>query len=272
VFSEGSVVNSKEDHVKIRCIIVDDEPPAVDELAYILSRIEDVEVVASSNSASQAIKEIRTKRPDLVFLDIHMPVKSGFHVARMVSSFDRPPLIIFATAFDQYALRAFDANAIDYVLKPFSENRIRKSIERAKELISSKGKPVTIQELDRLIESIGGTEKSVVRISVENKGRILLLDPEDIFFCRSEEKKIFISTQNNHFVCHSVSTLNELETILLPYPFFRTHRAYLVNLSYIKEVIPWFNGRYLMNMSDEKSTEIPVSRNRAGNFKKKLGI
>jgi two-component system LytT family response regulator/two-component system response regulator LytT len=183
--------------MKIRCIIVDDEPPAVDELAYILSKIEDVEVVASSNSASKAIKEIRTKKPDLVFLDIHMPVKSGFHVARMVSSFDRPPMIIFATAFDQYAVRAFDANAIDYVLKPFSENRIRKSIERAKKLISSNGKTVTIRELDRLIENIGGTEKSVVRISVENKGRILLLDPESIFFCKSEEKKVIISTQNN---------------------------------------------------------------------------
>ena len=272
VFSVGSVINAKEDCVKIRCIIVDDEPPAVDELAYILSRIEDVEVVASSNSASKAIEEIRAKKPDLVFLDIHMPAKSGFHVARMVSSFDRPPLIIFATAFDQYAVRAFDANAIDYVLKPFSENRIRKSIERAKELISSKGKTVTIRELDRLIESIGGTEKSIVRVSVENKGRILLLDPGNIFFCRSEEKQIFISTQNNRFVCHSVSSLNELETILLPYPFFRTHRAYLVNLSYIREVIPWFDGRYLVNMSDDKSTEIPVSRSRAKNFKKRLGL
>ena len=258
--------------MKIRCIIVDDEPPAVDELAYILSKIEDVEVVASSNSASKAIKEIRTKKPDLVFLDIHMPVQSGFHVARMVSSFDRPPMIIFATAFDQYAVRAFDANAIDYVLKPFSENRIKKSIERAKKLISSKGKTVTIRELDRLIESIGGTEKSVVRISVENKGRILLLDPDSIFFCKSAEKRICINTQNNQFVCHSVSSLNELEKILRNHPFFRTHRAYLVNLSYIKEVIPWFNGRYLVNMSDEKSTEIPVSRSRARNFKKKLGI
>ena len=179
--------------MKIRCIIVDDEPPAVDELAYILSKIEDVEVIASSNSASKAIKEIRTKKPDLVFLDIHMPVKSGFHVARMVSSFDRPPLIIFATAFDQYAVRAFDANAIDYVLKPFSEDRIRKSIERAKEVISSKDKAVTIRELDRLMESIDKTRNSVVRISVENKGRILLLDPDNIFFCKSEEKKIIIS-------------------------------------------------------------------------------
>ena len=258
--------------MKIRCIIVDDEPPAVDELAYILSRIEDVEVIASSNSASKAIKEIRAKKPDLVFLDIHMPIKSGFHVARMVSSFDRPPLIIFATAFDQYAVRAFDANAIDYVLKPFSEDRIRKSIERAKEVISSKGKAVTIRELDRLMESIGKTRNSFVRISVENKGRILLLDPDSIFFCKSEEKKIFINTQNNQFACHSVSSLNELEKILIKHPFFRTHRAYIVNLSYVKEVIPWFNGRYLLNMSDKKSTEIPISRSRAGNFKKKLGI
>jgi len=258
--------------MKIRCIIVDDEPPAVDELTYILSRIEDVEVVASSNSASKAIKEIRTKKPDLVFLDIHMPAQNGFHVARMVSSFDRPPLIIFATAFHQYAVRAFDANAIDYVLKPFSEDRIRKSIERAKEVISSNGKAVTIREIDRLMESIDKTRNSVVRISVENKGRILLLDPDSIFFCKSEEKKIIISTQNDQFNCHGVSTLNELETVLMSYPFFRTHRAHLVNLSYIREVIPWFNGRYILNMSDDKSTEIPVSRKRARNFKKKLGI
>lgn len=141
-----------------------------------------------------------------------------------------------------------------------------------KEVISSKGKAVTIRELDRLMESIGKAKNSVVRISVENKGRILLVDPDSIFFCKSEEKKIFINTQNNQFVCHSVSSLNELEKILINYPFFRTNRAYIVNLSYVKEVIPWFNGRYLLNMSDEKSTEIPVSRSRAGNFKKKLGI
>ena len=258
--------------MKIRCIIVDDEQPALDELAYILSKIEDVEVLASSNSASKALKEIRTKKPDLVFLDIHMPVQNGFYVARMVATFDKPPVIIFATAFDQYAARAFDENAIDYVLKPFSEDRIRKSIERAKEVISSKGKAVTIRKLDRLIEGMGKTRNSVVRISVENKGRILLLDPDSIFFCKSEEKKIFISTQNDQFNCHSVSSLNELENILINHPFFRTHRAYIVNLSYVKEVIPWFNGRYLLNMSDEKSTEIPVSRKRARNFKKKLGI
>lgn len=258
--------------MKIRCIIVDDEQPALDELAYILSKIEDVEVVASSSSASKALKEIRTKKPDLVFLDIRMPVQNGFHVAQKVSTFDKPPVIIFATAFDRYAVRAFDENAIDYVLKPFSEDRIRKSIERAKDVISSKGKAVTIRELDTLMESVSKTRKSVVRISVENKGRILLLDPDNIFFCKSEEKKIFINTQNNQFVCHSVSSLNELEKILINHPFFRTHRAYIVNLSYVKEVIPWFNGRYLLNMSDEKSTEIPVSRKRARNFKKKLGI
>ncbi|MDY6790631.1 MAG: LytTR family DNA-binding domain-containing protein [Thermodesulfobacteriota bacterium] len=258
--------------MKIRCIIVDDEPPAVDELTYILSKIEDVEVVASSNSALKAINVIREKKPDLVFLDIHMPVKNGFHVARMISSFDRPPLIIFATAFDQYAVRAFEANAIDYVLKPFSENRIRKTIARAKGLLSSNSKTITITELDRLIENIGEADKRVVRISVENKGRILLLDPEKIFFCRSKAKKLVIYTQNNQFVCHSVSTLGKLETMLLPYHFFRSHRAYLVNLSRIREVIPWFNGRYLVHMSDEKSTEIPVSRSRARNFKNKLGI
>ena len=258
--------------MKIRCIIIDDEQPALDELAYILSKIEDVEVVASSSSASKAIKEIRKKKPDVIFLDIQMPVQSGFLVAREVGAFEKPPVIIFATAFDQYAVRAFDENAIDYVLKPFSEDRIRKSIQRAKEVILSKGKAVTIREIDRLMESIDKTRNSVVRISVENKGRILLLDPDSIFFCKSEEKKIIISTQNDQFNCHSVFTLNELETILMPYPFFRTHRAYLVNLSYVKEVVPWFNGRYLLNMSDEKSTEIPVSRKRARNFKKKLGI
>jgi two-component system LytT family response regulator/two-component system response regulator LytT len=258
--------------MNIRCIIVDDEQPALDELAFILSKIEDVEVVASSSSASKALKEIRTKKPDLVFLDIRMPVQNGFHVARRVATFDKPPVIIFATAFDRYAVRAFDENAIDYVLKPFSEDRIRKSIERAKEVISSKGKAVTIRELDLLMESIGKTRNSVVRISVENKGRILLLDPDSIFFCKSEKKKILINTQNNQFVCHSISSLNELEKILINHPFFRTHRAYIVNLSYVKEVIPWFNGRYLLNMSDKKSTEIPISRSRAGNFKKKLGI
>lgn len=131
---------------------------------------------------------------------------------------------------------------------------------------------MTPGELDRLIEGIGEAGKNVVRVPVENKGRILLLDPYDVVFCKAEKRKIAINTRNNRFTCYGVLTLNELETILKLHPFFRTHRAYLVNLSYVKEVVPWFNSRYLLNMSDKESTEIPVSRNRAGIFKKKIGI
>jgi len=173
--------------MKIRCIIVDDEPPAVDELKYILSQIKDIEVVASAGSASEAVTAIKESKPDVVFLDIHMPRHSGFYVAEKVSRFDPPPLIIFATAYDQYAVQAFEEGSLDYILKPFSEKRIQKALIRARNVLTSKIKIVDENDLKRLLNVIEGTKQSINRLPVEKKGHVLLMDPSYIFFFKAED-------------------------------------------------------------------------------------
>jgi two-component system LytT family response regulator/two-component system response regulator LytT len=251
---------------------VDDEPPAVDELKYILSQIKDIEVVASAGSASEAVTAIKESKPDVVFLDIHMPRHSGFYVAEKVSHFDPPPLIIFATAYDQYAVQAFEEGSLDYILKPFSEKRIQKALIRARNVLTSKRKIFDENDLKRLLNVIEGTKQSINRLPVEKKGHVLLMDPSDIFFFKAEEKKIQVHTRDDQFVCHTAYTLEELSKRLEPYSFFRTHRSYLVNLAHVREIIPWFAGRYLLKMRDKEATEIPVSRGHVKDFKQKLGI
>ena len=121
--------------MEIRCLIVDDEPPAVDELNYILSEIAGVDVVGSADGAGKAINTIQAKKPDLVFLDIKMPGRDGFDVAKACASFSKTPFFVFATAYDEHAVKAFEASAVDYILKPFRAERVLESIERVKELI-----------------------------------------------------------------------------------------------------------------------------------------
>lgn len=257
--------------MKIRCIIVDDEPPAVDELDYILNQIENVEVVATAGSASEGIAAIEKLKPDVVFLDIHMPRHNGFYVAKKVSRFDPPPLIIFATAYDQYAVKAFEEGSLDYILKPFSEKRIQKALNRARNILASKRKIIGENELKRLLNVIEGT-KQANRLPVEKKGHVLLMDSSDILFFKAEEKKIQVHTRDDQFVCHTAYTLEELTKRLEFHSFFRTHRSYLVNLVHVREIIPWFAGRYLLKMSDKAATEIPVSRGHVKYLKQKLGL
>ncbi|MBW2095543.1 MAG: response regulator transcription factor [Deltaproteobacteria bacterium] len=258
--------------MNLRCIIVDDEPPAVDELVYILSEIDEVEVVATAGSASKAVQAIKSLEPDVVFLDIHMPGHDGFYVVEEISSSPRPPFIIFVTAYDQYALRAFEANAADYVLKPFSEARIRESVSRARRREDTKAARLTGQELRTIADFMARGQEVITKVPVDKGGRILLLDTAEIVFCRTDEKRITAHTKNASFPVHALPSLDALEERLRTRPFFRSHRSYLVNLSHVREIVPLINGRYLLTMHDENTTEIPLSRTRVREFKEKLGL
>jgi len=256
----------------IRCIIVDDEPPALDELAYILSKIDDVEVVASAGSASKALQAIKAHQPDVVFLDVQMQGRDGFYVLEEVSAYPRPPFIIFATAYDQYAIRAFEENAVDYVLKPFSEARIRKSLSRVRQIYENRDSGMVGRELRLLTDYLGQERDTINKVPVDHGGRILLLDTTEILFCKADEKKVTVHTKNAYFPIHALSSLDELGERLQSFPFFRSHRAYLVNLSHVREIVPLINGRYLLVMQDNDSTEIPLSRSRVRDFKDRLGL
>jgi DNA-binding LytR/AlgR family response regulator len=257
--------------MKIRCILIDDEQPAREELAYLLSKYSEIEIIAQESSASRAVKSIKLHTPDFIFLDIQMPGKSGFDVVAEIQEMTNPPLIVFITAYNQYAVDAFEKNAVDYIMKPFSQGRLEKSLNRVKKILYLTKKNLIQKELTHLIEKTAGIKKAK-RISVEHKGRILLLDSEDIVFCRYHDKKIFIHTQTKIYTLYGINTLDNLEQHLVSTSFFRSHRNTILNLDQIKEFSPWFHGKYSLIMKDNDKTELIVTRDRVKMFKHLLGI
>ncbi|BBD06845.1 LytR/AlgR family response regulator transcription factor [Desulfovibrio ferrophilus] len=255
----------------IRVLIVDDEPPARDELAYLLSEFSDIEVVAQAGSAREACEQVMAHGPDLVFLDIEMPGGSGFDVVATTLDMEDAPLIIFATAFDQYAIRAFEENAVDYLLKPVTEDRLSKSLARAREALSAREpRDKARASLEQLLAGVGTPQFS--RIPVERNGRIALLKPDEVVFCASESRKLMIHTTNEAWPCHGICTMDALEQRLGSGSFFRAGRGVLVNLERIREFSPWFNGKYNLVLDDAEGTELAVSRGRVQYFKERLGL
>lgn len=258
--------------MKINCLIVDDEPSSVDELSDILSRIEDVGVVGVALSAGSAIEAIKTHRPDLVYLDIKMPGQDGFEVVKASTDLFNPPHFVFATVYDEHVVKAFQASAVDYVLKPYQAGRVRESIERVRQIMISRHRRHRYGHLENLVRGVPPSQNFLTKISVEHKGRIRLLDPESIVFCKAENKATLAYTEVQSHPLHGATSLDMLEARLTKYGFFRSHRSYLVNLAYVKEVVSWFNGKYLLTMADHQKTEVPVSRRRAKSMKEQLGL
>jgi two-component system, LytTR family, response regulator len=258
--------------MKISCLIVDDEPPAVDELNYILSGIEDVDVVATAFSAAKAVSAIRAKQPDLVFLDIKMPGGDGFEVIRACAAPFGPPFFVFVTAYDQDAVKAFEACAVDYILKPFQAERIHESVTRVRRMLLAHHNNALYGRLERMMERLQPAAGTLVKVGVEEKGRILLLDAEAIVYCKAENKSVRVCTQDQCFDVWGLSSLDELEDKLGDQGFFRTHRSFLINLDRIKDLTSWFNGRCILTCTDAAATEVPVSRRRVKALKNKLGL
>ena len=262
--------------MQIRCLIVDDEAPARDELRFLLSRHNDVEIVGEADSASGAVAACHARLPDLVFLDIQMPGKNGFDVIRtLVSELRVPPLFVFVTAYDSYAVDAFEASAVDYILKPVAEARLATTIERARRHLSEKA--TSLQQLESLLSQVNqtATPKPPARhtkISVEKNGRIRLMDPEKIIFCSYEDNRVMAHTFDEAVPVHGIGCMDRMESHLADTAFFRAHRATLVNLDAIQEFSPWFNGKYALVMADRNHSELTVSRSRVRDFKQRLGL
>lgn len=266
----------------IHALIVDDEPPARDELAYLLAGYPDVSTAQAPN-ASEALRMIRAAQPDLVFLDIHMPGKDGFHVLRESLCLPQPPLFVFVTAFDQYAVRAFEENALDYLLKPVSSGRLRTTVERVREKLAWHGNGGGVPGLAGLLDSLGidqggaapaeaASESGAVRITVEKGGRIHLVSAASVHYCEKEERRILVHTGSEALPCHGISSLDELEARLRGLPFLRINRACVVNLDHVREYAPWAGGKYCLVLDDDASTELALSRGRVKAFKQMLGI
>jgi two-component system LytT family response regulator/two-component system response regulator LytT len=258
-------------------LIIDDEELAREELKYLLDTTGDVDVLAQGTNGIEAVDLIRTHQPDVVFLDVQMPGLDGFAVLKKLlehSDGEHLPQIIFATAFDQYAVKAFDVNAIDYLLKPFDRDRVLQALERARlrlhELHSHEenanvGKhgdlsgDIRIGALLKLIEQQQQPQRHSGKIILQAQSRLLLVDQKDICFASIDEGVITVVTPTleGQSKCR---TLEELLDLLDPSIFWRAHRSFVVNINHIKEVVPWFKSSYQLRMDDKKQTEIPVSR------------
>lgn len=250
----------------IRTILVDDELPAQDELRYLLSAHSDIEVIATADNATDAVEAIYSHCPDLVFLDIQMPGKNGFSVLNAVMGMDRPPLVIFVTAFDEYAIRAFEENAVDYILKPVGTDRLAGSLERARKLLHPDGTSESGEVLRKLLADVG-IKPGITRISVEHSGRNVLLNPREVVYFNYENRRVHAGTRDGLYPCASDLTLDRLEERLDAFPFFRANRSQLVNLALVRSYAPWFNGKYVLTMNDKQETEITVSKSRVRDFR-----
>lgn len=231
----------------LKALIVDDEPLARDELAYLLKRSKEVEIVGKADSIRSTLKFIQIEEVDVVFLDIQLADESGLELAQKLQDLTHQPAIVFATAFDEYALNAFDLHAIDYILKPFDEIRIQKTIEKLAKLSKNSIK-TEVKKYPPLLK------QDKLAISVDE--RILLITFEEIIYIFTQEGKTSVVTDKMTYQINE--PLINLERKLQNTSFTRVHRSYIVNLDKIIEIQPWFNSTYNLIMND--CEKVPVSR------------
>jgi len=259
----------------LTALIIDDEPLARQELQYLLDAAGDVQVLAVGTNGIEAVQLIRTHKPDVIFLDVQMPGLDGFAVLKKVLALDkkgRLPQVVFATAYDQYAVRAFEVNAVDYLLKPFDKARLVKTLEKVRVLVAagsenpSSGLDAAAEaKLDALLRMVEERRTAPVstprsgKVVVRAQNRLLLVDQKDVCFASIEGGTISVVTKTVEGDSNC-RTLEELMEQLDPEAFWRAHRSFVVNIQHIREVVPWFKSSYQLRMDDRKNTEIPVSR------------
>lgn len=260
--------------MKLKALIVDDEYPARQELRYMLGNFDNVEVVGEAANGQEALELIKALEYSVLFLDIEMPGMNGLELGAAIQELPRQPYVIFVTAYDEYALKAFDVNAVDYIVKPVEEKRLKKAIEKVSHIIQERNGFVeeAKEKEEKAIENTQYDAKQlkINRLPAEKKGKTILVSEKEIFFAFTEQDYIYIKTFDEKLFTRF--TLKELQSRLDPSVFFRTHRCYLVNLKKVKEIIPFFNGTYNLVLGDQEHSEVPVSRAQAKKLRKVLGF
>jgi two-component system response regulator LytT len=246
----------------LRTFIVDDEAPARRELRYLLGQIATVEVVGEAANGAAALKGIRETRPQLVFLDIQMPGLSGLELAQFLGELPERPLLVFATAFDTYALQAFEVDAVDYLCKPLTLERVARTVAKARKALAPEAAP-SAPEARHPVEPCR-------KILLYRGETIVPTAAQRIIFARAEEGEVFVHAVDGRF--RTRGTLGELEQKLAAAGFVRTHRSFLVNINHVSEVIPWFNGSYKLIMDDRERSEVPVSRYNVKDLKRHFDL
>ena len=246
--------------MKTTCLIVDDEKLARDLIMEYLQNYPDLELVAECSKGAEAVEKINSLKPDLIFLDVQMPGMNGFDV---LDEIEHEPYVIFVTAYDQHAIKAFEKNAVDYLLKPLDEDRFRTAIGRA-----LKRKGLEQNNIEELMESLKPERKSTydTHIFVQKSEKLFNLAVDDILFLEASGDYTVITTKADQYV--SSSGIGRLEELLTPDIFFRVHRSTIINIHHLKEIEKHFNGGMMVKMNNGKT--FPVSRTYAKMIRKKV--
>jgi DNA-binding LytR/AlgR family response regulator len=246
----------------MRILIVDDEAPARERLKRYLAHVEGVEVIGEAKDGIEALEIIEAQSPELVLLDVQMPGLDGFGV---VEALDDPPAIIFVTAYDQYAIRAFEVHALDYLLKPYSRDRLAKAFQRARKTLDE-GDDLRAQ-LRPLLEGLAAEGRYLTRLAVRDRDCIRVLDADEVDWIGIEGEQVTVHLGDQAYPIRR--TLTELEARLDPGRFFRAHRSAIVNLDRVQEIIPWFKGSHILRLTT--GAEVDLSRTQARALRKLLG-
>jgi two-component system response regulator LytT len=254
----------------LRAVVVDDEQLARDELCFQLGQLSGVEIVAQARNGVEALTVIEEYQPDVVMLDVQMPGLTGFEVARRVMQAGIECQVVFVTAFDQYAIDAFDVNAVDYLLKPVEPERLGTAVERVRKRLAAE-KPPQKPDLDQLLQMLGDRQGRREQLAIKVEDRFLLVQTDEVVHASVEDEQIRVVT-NSLSGTSNYRTLDELQARLDPAVFWRVHRSHLVNINKIKEIVPWFSRNYILRMKDGKGSEIPVSRSQTRRLREYLKL
>ena len=257
----------------LRTVVVDDEQLARDELCFLLQQVGGVDVIGQATNGVEALRVIEEQQPDLVMLDVQMPGLTGFEVARRVVQEGLESQLVFVTAFDQYALDAFEVNAVDYLLKPVEPERLATTVERVRKRLAADRPhpPQPGEDLDRLLQRLNERTGRREQLALKVDDRFLLVHADEVVHVSVEDEEIRVVT-NSLSGTSNYRTLDELQARLDPAVFWRVHRSHLVNINKIKEIVPWFSRNYILKMRDGKGTEIPVSRSQTRRLREYLKL
>ena len=249
----------------LRAVVVDDEQLAREELCFLLERTGGVDIVGQAGNGVDGLRLVGEHQPDLLLLDVQMPGLNGFEVAHRLMDASLLPNLVFVTAYDQYALDAFKVNAVDYLLKPVDAGRLEETLERVRRKVETDQRAkdaVGRDELERMLRAVAEKPREPPRqdqFAIRTGERFMLVTADEIVHASVVDEAIVVVT-NSVSGTSNYRTLDELSARLDPSVFWRVHRSHLVNITKIKEIVPWFSRNYILKMRDPKATEIPVSR------------
>ena len=251
---------------RIRVVIADDEPLARERLRTLLASEEWIEIVSECDNGADAIQAIARLEPDLVFLDIQMPCGTGFDVIEAVGP-ARMPLVVFVTAFDKYALRAFDVHALDYLLKPFDRERFQQALARARQQLERRSTGDLERRLLELMQDLRPASAKLERFVIKSGGRVFFVRADEIDWIEAAGNyvKLHVGSESHLFR----ETMNALEARLDPDVFYRIHRSHIVNIERVKELQPWFNGEYVVFL--KSGTRLTLSRGYREKLQERIG-